>query len=594
MMMMRRRLVVVVVAVAALLCAARGGHCAEAEGVRMDQTQNWSVSQSDSSWWPVVKTAAGSFKGFLSSKGVYAWLGIPFAQPPVGKNRFRPPQPLAPLSSTYDAFYLKNMCPQLRLAGDVAFGKEDCLYLNVVVPDSYVPGKSDPLPVMVWIFGGGYSLGDAYEFGWYDAANSAKKRNVIMVAMNYRVGALGFLAHENFKDEQGTTGNYGIQDQRAALQWVHDNIAGFGGDPKRVTIFGESAGAFSVCVHVASPASAGLFQAAIMESGTCETIAFFQPYADASVWGDEWALHMGCDSSKLSPDDWRACMREVPAINALNAISTWNETNWPFGPSSSSLHKLPAGVASTILPPIAPVMPWGPCIDNSTEGLTDQPFNLIRSGNFNKVPMIIGTNNNEGSIFMPLMTVVARGTHYPPNASDVHLVLSHFYNASTTAAILDHYPLSAFNDSQIARLDRMMTDMFFVCPSRRVSRVLDSFDVPVFLYRFRYPLDWPEYKMLGNYHTSELCFVWDNQWPILIHDFSARDRQMADTFNTFWGNFAHSHNPNGANATAATDSWPAFTRSNEDNIILNVPTSVESAYEDSQCDFWDTTVEINW
>ena len=155
---------------------------------------------------------------------------------------------------------------------------EDCLYLDVYAPAGATPASN--LPVMFFIYGGGFVFGDSYEFGFYDGKHIAKQHNVILVAANYRLSSFGFMALPQLMTESGTTGNYGVQDQRFALQWVQQNIRQFGGDPNRVTIFGESAGAMSVCYHVASPASAGLFHAAIVESGTASSPEFFVDYKD--------------------------------------------------------------------------------------------------------------------------------------------------------------------------------------------------------------------------------------------------------------------------------------------------------------------------
>jgi para-nitrobenzyl esterase len=181
-----------------------------------------------------------------------------------------------------------NICTQLHVISFLEIGSEDCLYLDVYVPPG-MPANAK-LPVMVWIYGGGYTVGDDWEFTLYDAQNLVKRSDVIIVAPNYRLGAFGFLSNPDLKaeDSKGSTGNYGLQDQNLALQWVQQNIANFGGDPSRVTIFGESAGAFSVCWHLVSPLSTGLFTAAIMESGTCDSTQFFQEPKISFSYSESW------------------------------------------------------------------------------------------------------------------------------------------------------------------------------------------------------------------------------------------------------------------------------------------------------------------
>ena len=234
-----------------------------------------------------MQTASGPVAGAVSG-GLARFMSIPFAAPPLGSLRFAAPRPpkswTAPLNVTAPA----TPCAQLKLEGALFIGGEDCLQLTVLVPEAALPPArglegelsgepsrvtssatsspaAAPLPVLVYLFGGAFILGDSSEFGFYDASNLALSRNVIVVSPNYRVGPFGFTALEALRaeDANNSTGNAAMQDQRLALEWVRDNIASFGGDPSRVTIFGESAGGFSVCYHLVSPASAGLFQAAI-------------------------------------------------------------------------------------------------------------------------------------------------------------------------------------------------------------------------------------------------------------------------------------------------------------------------------------------
>lgn len=190
---------------------------------------------------------------------------------------------------------------------------------------------------MCYYVGGAYILGDGYEFGLYDPRNLVKKQDVIIVTFNYRLHVFGFLAHPALanEDPNHSTGNYAMQDQRAALQWVQANIASFGGNPKQVTIFGESAGAFSVCYHLASPASKGLFQAAIMESGSCDTTDFFQSYELATTFGSLFTAAVGCNSTSMSEPQFLSCIRSKSTAELTLSISTWLEPNWPNGVTSS-------------------------------------------------------------------------------------------------------------------------------------------------------------------------------------------------------------------------------------------------------------------
>eukprot|EP00163_Fabomonas_tropica_P011007 TRINITY_DN2142_c0_g1_i3.p1 TRINITY_DN2142_c0_g1~~TRINITY_DN2142_c0_g1_i3.p1 ORF type:complete len:317 (-),score=67.20 TRINITY_DN2142_c0_g1_i3:80-1030(-) len=261
---------------------------------------------------PVRSTVNGPVRGY-TSEGVNIWKGIPYAAPPVGDLRFKAPQPAAPWDNPYDATYTREVCPQFK-QDFVMWGSEDCLYLNVYSPENAT--SSEPLPVMVWFYGGAYIFGDGYELGWYDGRNLARKRNVVIVTMNYRLSAFGFLGLKALADEDpnGSTGNYGVQDQLLALKWVQANINNFGGDPKQVTIFGQSAGGFSVCWHMVNPASAGLFRAAIMESGSCDTEEFFQTMDVAEKFAGIYTDAAGCNQTKIgNAADFLTCLRKIPA-----------------------------------------------------------------------------------------------------------------------------------------------------------------------------------------------------------------------------------------------------------------------------------------
>ncbi len=220
----------------------------------------------------VVATAEGPVRG-VRGTGATAWLGVPYAAAPVGALRWRAPQPAPARAGVLEAAAAGPACPQIDrplLQPDAGGrkGEEDCLTLNVWAPNDV----AGPAPVMVWIHGGGFIQGSGGE-AIYDGARLAAGQGVVVVSLNYRLGALGFLVHPAFvgeHDDHPSAGNWGLLDQLAALRWVRANIGGFGGDPERVTIFGESAGGVSVCSLLASPLAAGLVAGAVMQSGSCE------------------------------------------------------------------------------------------------------------------------------------------------------------------------------------------------------------------------------------------------------------------------------------------------------------------------------------
>jgi para-nitrobenzyl esterase len=261
---------------------------------------------------PLVFTFSGPVRGTVSSPGVHEFLGIPYATPPVGNLRWRPPVPHAPWFTPLEATQFGNHCPQPASPFGIASVTEDCLFLNV-----FAPASSDffhPHPVMVWIHGGAFVFGESND---YDPTAMAQD-GVIVVTINYRLGALGFLAHPAFAAEPtdpdragdfqtGFAGDYGLMDQQLALAWVRDNILFFGGDPLNVTVFGESAGGLSVFSQLQSPPAAGLFHKAIIESGAYSLDT--QTLAAAEAAGTTFAASTGCASQTAPARPRPACVR---------------------------------------------------------------------------------------------------------------------------------------------------------------------------------------------------------------------------------------------------------------------------------------------
>jgi para-nitrobenzyl esterase len=264
---------------------------------------------------PLVFTFSGPVRGFVSTARVREFLGIPYAAPPVGNLRWRPPVPHEPWFTPLEATQFANHCPQPPSPFGIGSVTEDCLFLNVFAPDS--DDFFHSRPVMVWIHGGALVLGESND---YDPT-ALVKDGVIVVTINYRLGALGFLAHPAFAAEAtdpdhdhdgdtGSAGDYGLMDQQLALRWVRDNIVFFGGDPLNVTIFGESAGGLSVFSQLASPPSRGLFHKAIIESGAYALNT--QALATAETAGTAFATATGCSTQTA------ACLRALPVTTILS------------------------------------------------------------------------------------------------------------------------------------------------------------------------------------------------------------------------------------------------------------------------------------
>jgi len=534
-------------------------------------------------WNNTVVTTDGVVRGETIGDVIY-FHSIPFASPPVGGLRFAPPTPPTPWSGVRDVSALPPLCPQIKILDLDILGSEDCLYLHVYVP------RHDPdvvLPVMFWIYGGGYTFGDAYEFSIYDGTNLALNENVIVVAPNYRVGSFGFMALNELANEAGgTTGNYGLQDQQLALKWAQANVAKFGGDPNKITIFGESAGGFSVCWHLVSPGFAGLFSHAIMESGSCDSPQFFQSLDNAVAFNTEYAAGCGCQQTG---DALVSCLRGLNTVDlmscSINATSNLAQNRDAF-----LQYVTPGGV----IPALWPFMPWGPAIDGSKLGLLDTPLALLTAGQFNKVPTIFGTNQNEGTIFVPAIILMVPGTNFPPQDADIEKALYRVFDmypsanvAAVVPKVIAQYPAANY-DGGWARASDLLTHYFFTCGVRRSARAIIDHGVPLWLYHFEYRFSFIEYDLLGDYHASELVFVWDNQFPPILHTFTSRDAAIADAFGLYWTNLGRFDSPNDP---AVPVQWPQYSSSSNLNLNISYPIGTSANLLQPFCDFWDGIVK---
>lgn len=554
---------------------------------------------------PVANTTYGAVSGAVDPEtSVWVWHSIPFAAPPVGNLRYAPPTPPEPWQGVKDASSPPNECAQADIVGLTHSGDEDCLYLHVYTPkQGQVPGAK--LPVMVWIYGGGFIAGTS-SMEQYDGTYLASKYGVIVVAMNYRLGPFGFLSLPALAAEtkNGTTGNYGPQDQQAALRWVAANIGNFGGDPEQVTIFGESAGGFSVCWHLQSPGSKGLFRAAIMESGNCDSPGFFYGKQRAVEWSVEWAAAAGCDGNSSTTEEIVECLRGKSTQEVMLPMARELNSHWPFASSS--------GREPTYMPAMAPIMPWGPTIDGAWEGCKGKPIDMFRKGKdyFNAVPVIFGTNLNEGTIFSPAVALMTHSLHIPPTEADVEAALAHVMgggavpggnNATAVkelvAAIVDMYPASAFENNW-ERVGRIITEWFFFCGTKRSALAIAATGTPAHLYHFTFPEGTSEWKVFGVTHGTEVKYVFQETNKVTP---TPLNQTMMDYFGGYWTNFAKTMDPNGgvpaageAGVTTGLLNWPTIgTPDSYSHINLTVPLGVESNNLKQRCDFWDNWWDVS-
>ncbi len=501
-----------------------------------------------------VETLAGPVVGAASAAG-QAFLGIPYAAPPVGDLRWRAPQPVAAWTTPRSATELGATCLQnLSLDAQVGrrgsgpfLGQEDCLTLNVYAPPAAAAGQGRP--VMVWIHGGAFLLGSS---GQYDPSVLARNTGSLVVTINYRLGALGFLAHPGLRGDPGE-GAFGLLDQQAALRWVRGNIAGFGGDPHRVTLFGQSAGAWSTCYQMVSPGAAGLFSRAILESGACITRETSLPAASAEVGGERMASALGCDGT-----DAMACLRAKPAEDVAGALP---ERDGVTGSNS-----------------------WAPA--TGLDVLPETPREAFATGHFNKVPVIDGSNRDEGRLFGYLRGFQAELL----TAGGYEAEIGRLFPANANA-ILAEYPAEAFDSPRLAYAT-VLTDGLFACPARALDRLL-SRSVPVYAYEFDDPaapfsLPVPPWAApMHAYHTAEIAYVFDSPWILADPvDFSAEQSKLSALIQADWGAFARTGTPNAAGGPA----WPRF-HDDGNSIERLAPAAVGPATDfvsRHRCNFWNS------
>ncbi|HZU75187.1 MAG TPA: carboxylesterase family protein, partial [Dehalococcoidia bacterium] len=397
-----------------------------------------------------VVTSSGAYDGVASDDTV-AYKGIPYAAAQVGALRWQPPQPPVCTPGVTEAAQFGNVCPQLQ--NGRVIGDEDCLTLNIWEPDS-VAGAG-PLPVMVFIHGGGNVEGSSAQPA-YDGTVLAERGNVVVVTLNYRLGALGFLALPALDAEspQGVSGNYGLLDQIQALRWLNTNIGAFGGDPSRLLIFGESAGGRDVCSLVASPLAAGLFTRALIESGSCTE----NPLSVVESRDAPLADNTGCSSAA----DVAACLRGLTAAQVVQALPVNVDV---------------AAGGDTI---------FRPTIDGYV--LTGSPLAVIAAGQGNHVPMVIGSNANE--------TGAAISTSIR-TADDYRAAVEQRFGAALAARLLQEYPASAFPTPRAAMV-ALTSDVNFICPVRGMARAAAAGQQqPVFRYVFSQALEGPILRLAG-------------------------------------------------------------------------------------------------
>jgi para-nitrobenzyl esterase len=490
---------------------------------------------------PIVHVEAGVVRGLVVGDG-YAFRGLPYAAPPVGDLRWRPPQPPLSWRGIRDATEFAPSCPQKpSLFEPPGPQSEDCLYLNISTPTLHRGGA---LPVLVWIHGGGFTEDGSLN---YDGTKLAAD-GIVVVTINYRIGALGFLAHPALASwPGGPSGNYGLMDQQAALRWVRDNIRAFGGNPQNVTIAGQSAGGVSVLAHLVSPGSRGLFQRAIVESGA---FALNQvPLANAEAFGEQFAAQVGCS------DQTADCLRHAPLATLVNDFP---DAAIP-GVVDGKVLREPIGTA-------------------------------LAARRFAHVPIINGVNQNEELIFVAGLGLAVNGGMFVPAPApipatyenDIASVLG--VSTSRASAIAAQYPLSAY-PAPILALSTLLSDANFACPALQVDDWVSG-SVPTFAYQFNDgtapPLfAGPKFPPIAT-HSSEIQYLFDQPNAPFAATLNPDQEALAVSMRAAWATFAAAGNP----ASSAVP-WPSFNPGSEVLSLVEPQPQVETTFaETHHCSFW--------
>lgn len=493
-----------------------------------------------------------------------AFLGIPFAEPPVGENRWKAPAPKQSWEGIFSATQFGPICPQNAQTNTLP-QSEDCLSINVWTPKERTDAK---LPVMVFIYGGAFITGSS-AIPLYDGSYLSANDNVVVVTFNYRVGALGFLMVK----DQMTEGNFGFLDQQSALKWVNQNIDQFGGDSSNITIFGESAGAMSVGLHlVSAPESKGLFQAGIMESNP-----YTIPYKNsehAEKIGNRLACLLGCKETLCLESVNASCMRNKSAQEILNK----QKAILPY--------------ADFLLEgELEDILLWAPIIDGSI--IEKQPMAGVDTV---AQPIILGTNTNEGTLFVaPIWEKVPK---WLATVTYKEVVKLFFHERAQD--VLQKYPPQDTATKTGEQLAQLVTDYAFTCSNRWVATTAtkEAKEKSVYAYLFNHVSSfniWQDIPACKDEvcHGDELPYVFHTADKLCSSTgecthFTPKEEKLSQEMGNYWTSFATDNVPHNGIA------WPPFNSQQNEYLVFQTPPLKEDPFQEgkplygSNCDFWDT------
>ncbi|XP_023016954.2 esterase E4 isoform X1 [Leptinotarsa decemlineata] len=537
-----------------------------------------SVSASD---YPQVEISDGLLRGKFwktrNNRKFSGFTSIPYAKPPVGPLRFKPPVPIDPWDGTINATETHAVCPQRDVyrRSNIIEGEEDCLYLNVYTP-KLSRFDADPLPVMVFFHGGGWLAGGGNSL-WY-GPDIFLDRDIVLVVTNYRLGALGFLT----TGDEVVPGNNGLKDQNLALKWTKKNIAKFGGDPESITIFGESAGGASSQNHMLSPLSRGLFKGAILESGTTLCPWAFSENNEGLKNSEKLAIALDCPTQPRK--DMVECLRKVDPVTIIEQDEIFKV--WDYDP----------------------MIPFKPSVEPKHEGafLPDHPLNLIKSGQSMDVPIIVGLNTEDGSLkvagyenfnltsefderFDELVPISFGFDRYVENTDTITRNLRKFYFGN-----------KKIDSSTIGDVVNLYTDGWFLKGADDVVRLQTKYyQSPVYYYLFGYRGSTSMTKIFnggdtdyGVCHADELQYLFplgDGLFPDVPP--SEEDKRTAELLTTLWANFAKTGNPSPEVTDIIPELWTPYSLKNENYYYIDEKsTEMRSGIYPERIQLWRSVI----